>query len=85
GPAVRIGLIQPMSGPLSAYGQETQPVVEMIAGNINAAGGIRSLGGARLEIVLADNSGSPARAANEARRLVTQEKVAMLAGAIITH
>ncbi|QCI63348.1 ABC transporter substrate-binding protein [Phreatobacter stygius] len=85
GPAIRIGLIQPMSGPLSAYGQETQPVVEMIAGNINAAGGIKSLGGARLEIVLADNSGSPARAANEARRLVTQEKVAMLAGAIITH
>lgn len=85
GPAVRIGLIQPMSGPLSAYGQETQPVVEMIAGNINAAGGIKSLGGAKLEVVLADNSGSPARAANEARRLVTQEKVAILAGAIITH
>ena len=85
GPAIRIGLVQPMSGPLSAYGQETQPVVEMVAANINAGGGIRSLGGARLEIVLADNGGSPARAANEARRLVTQEKVSILAGAIITH
>lgn len=81
---LRIGLVQPMSGPLAAYGQETQPALEALVRRINRDGGIRSLGGARIELVLADDAGQPSRAATEVRRLVTTERVTALAGGIIT-
>lgn len=84
GGTIRIGVLQPMSGPTAAYGQETQPVVDYLVGKINASGGIRSLGGAKLEIVLADSTGQPARATAEALRLVTQENVSLLTGFVLT-
>ncbi|QCI63351.1 ABC transporter substrate-binding protein [Phreatobacter stygius] len=81
---IRIGVIQPLSGPTSAYGQETRPVIEYLVQKINASGGIKSLGGAKIEIVLADSTGQPARAAAEALRLITQENVSLLTGFVLT-
>jgi len=81
---VRIGMIQSMSGPLSAYAQEGQPAFEYIIEKINAAGGIKSLGGAKIELVLADDASQPARTAAEARRLATEEGCAMLVGTILS-
>lgn len=84
GGTVRIGLIQSMSGALSAYAQEGQPALEFITRQINEKGGIKSLGGAKIEFVLADDTSQPARTAAEARRLVTEEKVSMLVGTILS-
>lgn len=81
---VRIGLIQPMSGNLSAYAAEGQPVIEYLIAKINAQGGIKSLGGAKIEAILADDASQPARTMMEARRLLSEQKVAMLAGTILT-
>lgn len=78
--AIRIGMIQPMSGALANYGQDGQPAFQHVIRRINAEGGIRSLGGAKLELVLADDASQPARSATEARRLITQENVAMIVG-----
>lgn len=78
--AIRIGMIQPMSGGLANYGQDGQPAFEHVVRRINENGGIRRLGGAKLELVLADDASQPARSATEARRLITQEKVAMIVG-----
>lgn len=77
---IRIGMIQPMSGGLANYGQDGQPAFDHVVRRINEAGGIRRHGGARIELVLADDASQPARSATEARRLITQERVSMIVG-----
>lgn len=81
---VKVGVIQPMSGPLSSYAQEGQPVIEYLFDKINAEGGIKSMGGAKVELVVADDSSQPARAAIEARRLATQENVSVIMGTLLS-
>lgn len=78
--SIRIGMIQPMSGGLANYGQDGQPAFEHVVRRINEAGGIKRHGGAKIELVLADDASQPARSATEARRLITQERVAMVVG-----
>jgi branched-chain amino acid transport system substrate-binding protein len=82
--AVRIGVINSMSGSLSAYAQEGHPAFEYVIGSINAEGGIRSLDGARIELVVADDTSQPARTAVEARRLIAEEKVDLLVGTMLS-
>lgn len=77
---IRIGLIQPMSGGLANYGQDGTPAFEHVVRRINEGGGIKALGGANIDLVLADDASQPARSATEARRLITQENVAMIVG-----
>lgn len=84
GRAIRIGIINSMSGNLSAYAQEGHPAFEYIIGKINAGGGIKSLGGAKLELILADDTSQPARTAAEARRLITEEKVSLIVGTLLS-
>jgi branched-chain amino acid transport system substrate-binding protein len=84
GPTIRIGVINSMSGALAAYAQEGQPAFEYVINKINAEGGIRSKGGAKIELVMADDTSQPARTAAEARRLVTEENVQLLAGTILS-
>ena len=43
--------------------------------------GSPGLGGAKVEVVFADNQGSPATGQNQALRLITEEKVVALTGA----
>jgi ABC-type branched-subunit amino acid transport system substrate-binding protein len=83
-PAIRIGMVNSMSGGLAAYAQEGQPAFEYIIKKINAEGGIKSKGGAKIELVLADDTSQPARTAAEARRLITEEKVQLLTGTILS-
>lgn len=82
---VRIGMIQPMSGNYAAYGLEGQPAFDYVIKQINAEGGVKSLGGAQIEVVLADDGSQPSRSAAEARRLVTEEKVVMLSGSLLSN
>ena len=81
---VRIDMIQPMSGSYAAYAQEGQPAFQYVLDKINAAGGVKSLGGAKIEMLLADDTSQPARTAAEARRLITEEKVALVTGTILS-
>ncbi len=81
---VRVGLIQPLSGNLSPYWQEGQPAFDYIINKINAEGGIKSLGGAKIDVVLADDASQGPRTASEARRLITRENVSMLVGTLLT-
>ncbi|MGE4281571.1 MAG: ABC transporter substrate-binding protein [Magnetospirillum sp.] len=81
---VKIGAVQSMSGAYAAYAEEGQPVFDYLIQKINAEGGIKSMGGAKIELILADDSSQPARTAAEARRLITQENVSMLVGTILS-
>lgn len=81
---VKIGAVQSMSGAYAAYAEEGQPVFDYLIKKINAEGGIKSMGGAKIEVIMADDSSQPARTAAEARRLITQENVSMLVGTILS-
>jgi len=81
---VRIGLILSMTGRYSAYGQEMSAGFQQVVDEINAAGGIKSMGGAPIETVLMDDTSEPSVAALSARKLILDEEVSMLAGFPIT-
>jgi len=78
---VKIGLILPLSGGSAPQGAQSRRASEMAVEEINAAGGIKSLGGAKLTLVFADSQTKPQVAVSEAERLLAQEKVALLIGA----
>lgn len=77
---VRIGNIIPLSGPSATVGQQGKQAREMAVEEINAAGGIQSLGGAKLKLIYADSESKPEKGVAEAERLINTEKVNVLTG-----
>ena len=77
---VKIGNIIPLSGPSATLGQQGKAAREMAVEEINAAGGIKSLNGAKLELVFADSESKPEKGVAEAERLINTEKVNVLTG-----
>jgi branched-chain amino acid transport system substrate-binding protein len=69
-PTVKVGLIHPVTGPLAEDGQACRLGAQLAAEHINAAGGIKALGGAKLELVLGDTQSKPEVARAEAERLI---------------
>jgi branched-chain amino acid transport system substrate-binding protein len=69
-PVVRVGVIHPVTGPLAVAGQACRAGAQLGADTINAAGGIKSLGGAKLELLVGDTQTKPDVARAEAERLV---------------
>ena len=81
---IKIGVVNSLSGGLAAYALEGKPAFDYLIKKINAEGGIKSKGGAKIELIEADDTSQPARAAIEARRLITEEKVNLLVGTILS-
>ena len=77
---VRIGNIIPLSGPSATVGKQGKQAREMAVEEINAGGGIKSLGGAKLELIYADSESKPDKGVAEAERLINTEKVHVLTG-----
>jgi branched-chain amino acid transport system substrate-binding protein len=77
---VRIGTIIHLSGPSASVGQQGRNAREMAVEEINAAGGIKSLGGAKLEMLYADSESKPEKGVSEAERMINTEKVHLLTG-----
>ena len=69
---IKLGVAHPVTGALAEPGLACRLGAQMAAEAINAAGGIRALGGARLELVLADTQGKPDLARTEAERVINQ-------------
>ena len=90
---VKIGVIFPLTGNAASAGLHGKAGLEVAADIINNAhpelgnfplaknAGLAGLGGAKIELVFADNQGSPATGQNQALRLITEEKVVALTGA----
>jgi branched-chain amino acid transport system substrate-binding protein len=77
---IKLGLLLPMSGQTAPVGEFIKLGNQIAVDEINEAGGIKSLGGAKLELVLADHQAKPEIGIAEAERLVKEEKVAVLIG-----
>src|SRR5881296_2840450 len=78
---VRIGIVSPMTGPNAKFGQAQKNAVTMAAEDVNSAGGIRSMGGARIKLVFGDTRGEADTGVTETERLITREKAHALIGA----
>ena len=90
---VKIGAIFPLSGNAASAGVHAKAAIETAVEIINnghrglgnlpttKGPGLAGLGGAKVEVVFADNQGSPAVGQNQALRLITEEKVVALTGA----
>jgi branched-chain amino acid transport system substrate-binding protein len=90
---VRIGAIFPLSGNATSAGVHAKAAIETALDIINNVhpelgnfplaknAGLAGLGGAKVEVVFADNRGSPATGRNQTLRLITEEKVVALTGA----
>ena len=91
---VKIGAIYPLSGNSASAGNYEKMALELGADIVNngnpdlakvlplaKGGGLSGLKGAKIEMVFADNQGTPAAGQNQTLRLITQEKVAAVIGA----
>lgn len=69
---VVIGALHPLSGANAADGQQMKAAAEMAVDEINKAGGIKSLDGAKLVLKSADTKGEPETGQSEASRLIQE-------------
>ncbi len=76
---IKIGLIHPVTGGLAYSGSQSRMGAQMAIDEINAAGGIRALGGAKLEAALGDSQSRPEVGVSEVERL-HQEGVSAYVG-----
>ena len=81
GTTVNIGVIQPLSGANAQFGINCRDGIELVADAINAAGGIKALGGAKINLIVSDATSSPATAPAVAQRLITQNQLTAVLGA----
>ena len=77
---VKIGNIIPLSGPSASVGVQGKNVREMAVEEINNAGGIKSLGGAKLKMIYVDSKSDPTVGVTAAERLINTNKVHILTG-----
>jgi len=91
---VKIGVIYPLSGNSATAGNYSKMALEVGADVVNngnpdlakiiplaKGGGLPGLKNAKIQLVFADNQGTPAAGQNQALRLITEEKVCALIGA----
>lgn len=78
---IKIGTVGPLSGNAATYGQSTKHGVEIAVDEVNKAGGIS---GTQVELVPEDSRGDQTEAANATRKLVEQDKVVAIVGAVLS-
>jgi branched-chain amino acid transport system substrate-binding protein len=79
-PAIKIGIVQPLTGALAFDGDLGRVGAELAVADINAEGGIKALGGAKIQLLTADCRSSPEGAAQEVERLQAEGVTAIIGG-----
>jgi len=83
---IKIGLIEPLTGTHAVFGQEAKQAAELMIEIINEElGGIKSLGGAKLKLVVADAGETPESAKLAAEKLIAEEHPHIIVGAYISR
>ena len=70
---VKVAVVVPLSGAWARNGELHLKGAQLAADDINAAGGIKALGGAKIRLIVADSGDSTEKAKNAAQRLLSQE------------
>jgi branched-chain amino acid transport system substrate-binding protein len=77
---IKIGAVHPVTGPLAEIGQACRLGAQMAIEAVNAAGGLKAMGGARLVLLPGDSESKPEVARAEAERLINAD-ASLLTGA----
>ncbi|WP_045216163.1 branched-chain amino acid ABC transporter substrate-binding protein [Desulfonatronovibrio magnus] len=72
---IRIGLMCPLTGSWASEGQDMRDIVQLLAEDLNAAGGIN---GQQVRILVEDDGGDPRTAVSAANRLATRDVIAVI-------
>jgi branched-chain amino acid transport system substrate-binding protein len=80
GAPVKVGILHPVSGALSYSGQQGRIGAVIAVEEINAAGGIKSLGGAKLDPVLGDAQSTPDGGNAEVEKMNSAGVAAIIGG-----
>jgi branched-chain amino acid transport system substrate-binding protein len=72
---IRIGVMGPVTGPWASEGQDMEKVVLLMADELNRGNGIN---GAKVEVHVADDGGTPKTAALAAQQLISANVVAVV-------
>ena len=75
---IKIGVNQPLTGPVAASGNFVTNGARIAADEINAKGGVL---GQKLELVIEDNKSNPTEAVAAAEKLIVRDKVPVMMGA----
>lgn len=78
---IKIGGFFDLSGRASFIGTPSKLIAEMLVEKINAEGGIN---GKKIELLIADTEGDPAKAANIATKFIYKDKVVAIIGPTLT-
>lgn len=81
---VNIGVLYPTSGSQARFGQMCVNAVRLAVDEINAAGGIKSLGGAKLNPIVADIQSDPGVTRNQAERLMATGNLTAATGSYVS-
>ncbi|MFI0356005.1 ABC transporter substrate-binding protein [Actinomadura sp. 9N407] len=74
---VKIGALHPVSGANAVDGQQMRRGAQMAVQAINAAGGVKSLGGRKIELLTGDTQGKAEVGQSEAQRLIAEGAVGL--------
>lgn len=79
-PSIKIGILQPVTGALAQDGEYGRLGAEIALKELNAAGGIKSMGGAKLEMVFGDARSNPEGGTQEVERMQAEGVAAIVGG-----
>jgi branched-chain amino acid transport system substrate-binding protein len=77
---IKIGILQPVTGALAQDGEYGRLGAEIALNEINAAGGIKSMGGAKLQMVFGDARSNPEGGTAEVERMQGEGVAAIVGG-----
>ncbi|MCW3490119.1 ABC transporter substrate-binding protein [Dethiobacter alkaliphilus] len=78
---IRIGTVGPLTGGAASYGVSVRRGVEIAINEANEAGGIN---GAQIRLIAEDTGGDNTEAANATSKLVEQDDVSVIIGAVLS-
>lgn len=78
---IKIGVIAPLTGSVAQYGTAVEEGVKLKVEEINANGGIN---GKKIELIVADSKGDVQEATNIFKKMVSQDKVNLVIGEVIS-
>jgi branched-chain amino acid transport system substrate-binding protein len=76
-PPIKIGALFSVSGPAAFLGEPERNTAQMVVNEINKTGGIK---GQKLELIVIDTQGDPAKAVQGANKLIKDDKVVAIIG-----
>lgn len=80
-----VGVVQPLTGTFAVFGQESKIGAELAIKHINEAGGIKSLGGIQLEMVVEDAGDNPDSAKLATESIISKNRPVAILGMYISR